>query len=169
MTLKWWNFWNFILITLYKKKSCYLCLGGREAELSSTSLMLTTDLFMVSSILLNICIRIPDLILLIDAVKRAVIFLNIFKISSETKVFCFINIAAVFNVWQVIRKWLKQGKAQRERNSCNTTCQEDMLAKLSSIRTGTSTNAIVNYFYNVFTIAGKGIARKVLITKRITA
>ena len=105
--------------------------------------------------------------LLIDAVERVVIFLNIFKIFSKTKVFCFINIAAVFNIWQVIRKWLKQGKAQRERNSCNTTCQEDMLAKLSSIRTGTSTNAIVNYFYNVFTIAGKGIARKVLMQKEL--
>ena len=107
--------------------------------------------------------------LLIDAVKRVVIFLNIFKIFSKTKVFCFINIAAIFNIWKVIRKWFKQGKAQKERNSCNSTCQEDMLAKLSSIRTGTSTNAIVNYFYNVFAIAGKGIARKVLITKRITA
>ncbi|KAG1039509.1 hypothetical protein G6F43_012486 [Rhizopus delemar] len=92
-----------------------------------------------------------------NVVKRVVIFLNIFKVFSKTTIFCFINIAVVFNIWQVIRKRLKLGKAQRERNSRNSTCQEDILAKLSSIRTGTSTNAIVNYFYNVFAIADKGI------------
>ncbi|KAG1544929.1 hypothetical protein G6F49_010948 [Rhizopus delemar] len=46
----------------------------------------------------------------------------------------------------------------KEENRCSILFyKKDILAKLSSIRTGTSTNAIVNYFYNVFAIADKGI------------